>query len=115
MLQSSYRKYHRPSQNPTSNSLRGKATVSKKLTYFIVYILIEGLVSILAEMTKQTLFKFRKSQVSKFLGTFCYRKSANFLGVPVRKSANFHDQSASRNPQSSTKYFTTLSQNSPKM
>ncbi len=30
MLQSSYRKYHRPSQNPTSNSLRGKATVSKQ-------------------------------------------------------------------------------------
>jgi hypothetical protein len=29
MLQSSFRKFHHPSQNPTSNSLRGKATVSK--------------------------------------------------------------------------------------
>ncbi len=27
----------------------------------------------------------RKSQIRKLLGSFRYRKSANFLGVPVRK------------------------------
>ncbi len=29
---------------------------------------------------------FPKSRIRKFLGSFLYRKSANFLGVPVRKS-----------------------------
>jgi hypothetical protein len=27
-----------------------------------------------------------KSQIRKLLGTFCNRKSTNFLGVPIRKS-----------------------------
>ncbi len=31
-------------------------------------------------------FKVRKSQIRKVLGSFRNRKSANFLGVPVRKS-----------------------------
>jgi hypothetical protein len=31
-------------------------------------------------------YKNRKSQIYKFLGSFCNQESANFLGVPVRKS-----------------------------
>jgi hypothetical protein len=48
---------------------------------------------------------FLSPQILKFLGSFPYRKSANFAGVPVRKS---------QNSQISTKYCTTLSQNVPK-
>ena len=33
------------------------------------------------EVGKQTFYKVRKSQIRKFLGSFRYRKSANFLGV----------------------------------
>ncbi len=37
-------------------------------------------------METQIGFKVFKSQIRKFLGSFRYRKSANFLDVPVRKS-----------------------------
>jgi hypothetical protein len=37
-------------------------------------------------MGKRTYLNVRKPQIHKFLGSFLYRKSANFLGVPVRKS-----------------------------
>ncbi len=33
---------------------------------------------------KQTFFEVRKSQIREFFGSFRYRKSANFSGVPVR-------------------------------
>jgi len=33
-----------------------------------------------------TVFKVRKSQICKFLGSFRYHKFANFLGVPICKS-----------------------------
>ncbi len=54
----------------------------------------------------------RKSQIRNFLGSFPYRKSATFLGVPVRKSqsANFHDQSANCITAISIKYSRILSQ-----
>jgi hypothetical protein len=40
-----------------------------------------------AEVGKQTCLKVRiKSQIRKFWGSFRYRKSEIFLGVPVRKS-----------------------------
>jgi hypothetical protein len=39
----------------------------------------------LEEMGKQTFLKVRKSQIRKNLGSFRYRKFANFLVVPVRK------------------------------
>jgi hypothetical protein len=35
---------------------------------------------------KQTFVKVRKSPIREFLGSFRYRKSTNFLRVPVRKS-----------------------------
>ncbi len=41
----------------------------------------------IAKVGTQILFLF-KSQIYKFLGSFCYRKSKNFLGVPVCKSQN---------------------------
>jgi hypothetical protein len=44
-------------------------------------------------MGKQTYQKFRKSQIRKFLGSFRYRKSANIVGLPVRK---FYYLSANR-------------------
>ncbi len=50
------------------------------------------------------------SQSRKFLGSFRDCKSANFLGVPVRKSQTIR----SKNPHISIQYWTTLSQNSPK-
>ncbi len=53
-------------------------------------------------------WKVRKSQIRKLLGSFRYRKSANFLGIPIRKFLR------NSNPQIYTKYFTTLSQNCPK-
>jgi hypothetical protein len=46
-------------------------------------------------------------QIRKFLGSFRSRKSANSLGVPVRKSASFMINPQIANPQISTKYFTT--------
>jgi hypothetical protein len=39
-----------------------------------------------SEVGRQTYLKGRKSQIFKFLGSFRYRKSANFFGMPVRKS-----------------------------
>jgi hypothetical protein len=56
-------------------------------------------------------FKVRKSQIHKFLGSFCNRKAANFWGVPVRESQiskflMFNLQIATS--QISTKYCTTL-------
>jgi hypothetical protein len=41
------------------------------------------------ELGKQTFFlKVCKSQIRKVLGSFRYRKSGNFLGVPICKSKN---------------------------
>jgi hypothetical protein len=59
--------------------------------------------------------RIRKSQIRKFLGSFRYRKSANFLGVPIANPQiiiMINPQIA--NSQISTKFCTTLSQNSPK-
>ncbi len=59
----------------------------------------------------------RKLQICKLLGTLCYLKFANFLGLPVRKSQNpqiFMINLQIASLQISTKYCTTLSQNSPK-
>ncbi len=56
-------------------------------------------------------------QIRKFLGLYRYWKSANFLGVPVRMSQIRQFLWWIRkiaNPQISTKYCTTLYQNSPK-
>jgi hypothetical protein len=66
-------------------------------------------------MSKQTFFKVRKSKILIFLSSF--RKSANFLGSPVRQNANpkiFMINPQNANPQVSTKYSTTLSHKSPK-
>jgi hypothetical protein len=63
------------------------------------------------EEGKQTFYKVRKSQIRKFLGSFRYRKSANFLGV---LSANWQIVMINpqiENPQVSTAYCTNLSQN----
>jgi len=43
-----------------------------------------------SEVGKVTFFqKVSKSQSRKFLGSFRYRKSANFSGVPIRKCFRF--------------------------
>ncbi len=39
-----------------------------------------------SEVGKQTFLEVRKSKIRKFLSSFRYQKSVNFLGVPVRKS-----------------------------
>jgi hypothetical protein len=61
-------------------------------------------------------YKFHKSQIRKFLSSFCCRESANFVGVPVRKSQikNFITNLKFPNPQIASKYRTTLSQNDAK-
>jgi hypothetical protein len=41
---------------------------------------------VLTEVGKQTFLKVFKSQIHKFSVSFCYRQSANFLGMRVRKS-----------------------------
>ncbi len=54
-------------------------------------------------------YKNRKWQIHKFLGSFCNRKSANFLGVPVRKSQIrkfFMINPQTANPRISIKYCT---------
>jgi hypothetical protein len=57
-------------------------------------------------------FFVRKWQIRKFLGSFRYHKSANFLGVPVRKSQirKFLRCASPQiaHPQISTKYCKTL-------
>jgi hypothetical protein len=38
------------------------------------------------ELDKQTFLKVRKAEIRKFWGSFRYRESTNFLGMPVRKT-----------------------------
>jgi hypothetical protein len=40
----------------------------------------------LSKVGMQTFLKVRKLQIRKFVGSLRYRKSENFLGVPVCKS-----------------------------
>ncbi len=55
----------------------GHITISTELALWPLEVCV-------GEVDKQTLF--RSPQIRKFLGSFRYRKSANFLGVSVRKS-----------------------------
>jgi hypothetical protein len=68
--------------------------------------------------TSKLFFKVCTEQILKFLGSSQSRKSAKFLGVPIRKIANAQIVMIYliiANMKIPTKYCTTLPQNRPKI